>query len=175
MKGALYFSAFLLVVFTSCDSGEPEEELLEEVNVQVQEYFTASINGNEFVVTDPDLMGGIVFTNPDTGVVSLELYGKIDKEPYEILAFTLCFYDGKKTYNTGTTNNNSEADYWRGHDLYVNDYTLEDPGSFTITTATETFVAGEFVFRAYNVDDEQEVIEINGTFGVAVTHTNEWY
>lgn len=179
MKRAICFSALSLIFLISCVP-ESDEVLLEEANLAVSEYFTAHINGKEFVVTDPELMGGIIFTNPGTGVISLDLYGEKETgdtgEGLEGIYFKLYSYDKEKiTYYTGNTQDVSYADYRKGWDLYCNDYTLRDPGEVKILNATEAFVEGEFVFRAYNVDAVEEIIEITGNFGVVISNRNKYY
>lgn len=169
LSGILFF-----IVFNSCAPDNADEVLAEEM-VEEQEYFNAIIDGKPFVVNDPEMMGGFVFTNPETGIISLDLYGEIEgKEEYEGLYFLLCFYDGAKTYYTGNTHNVSYADYIKGWDIYSNDWTLHDPGTVVIKNASETFVEGEFIFRAYNVDGPGEIIEVTGSFGVKID-TSEGY
>lgn len=166
MKKWIYTLVLSCAALISCDKENPEELLNSEDLLASQEYFRAEINGKPFEVTDPATMGGTIYPSPESGVITFDLYGVIEKgDDYEELNFKICFFDGPGTYYTGTTSSVSWADYYLNWEMWFNDYTLEDPGTVIVTAHTEKFIEGTFEFNAYNYEQESYV-SVVGEFKV---------
>lgn len=172
MKKLLLFWGFMGGIFLlgSC-SGEQTELKEEELQILPEEYFIATIEGEEpFEVLDEENMSAGVSVNPETGVVALGALGILeDKDNTRYIHFYFCFYDGIGTYYTGNDNDisyatifNDKKNYWLD-----NDTGMGDPGKIKITKASDHFVEGEFDINFYDYDNmEASPINAQGQFGL---------
>lgn len=169
MKKWIYIILFTCVGLTSCEKENTEELVDPEDLLASQEYFRAEIDGKGFEVIDSETVGGTIYPSLETQVITLEIYGILEKEKpedYEGLFFMICFFDGPGMYYTGNDYNNSYADYINGDlNLWSNSYPQLDPGKVAILEHTEDFVEGTFEFKAYNEYDDSYV-DIIGEFKI---------
>lgn len=170
MKKWIYLAFLTCTSLISCQKEEmPDEHLDPKDLLEAQEYFRAEIDGKSFKVIDSEMMGGIIYPSFESQVITLDLYGTLEKErpeDYEGLYFMICFFDGPGTYYTGNDYNASYADYINGDlNLWSNSYPQLDPGKVIVLEQTQDFVKGTFEFKAYN-DYEDSYVDVIGEFKV---------
>lgn len=160
-----------MLAICSCYSCQ-KEEIAEQAHLQAPEYFSAKINGVDFLLTDPEEIGGSVYPGPGSKVRTFDFWGEREAKYYhEAIVFKIRFYKGPGTYYTGNNYNISYADY---RDAWYNDYRLEDPAEVIIIKASETFIEGTFAFTAFNYKTS-DFVNIEGSFGVALEENPSGY
>lgn len=168
MKRIVTLSLLAICLCSSCEKEGLPTENDEQANLQIPEYFSAKINGVDFFLTDADAIGGTVYFNPESGLITFDFWGqKEEKFYYEAIKFTICSYNGPGTYYTGNTRDVSVVDYLVNLEAWKNDYRLKDPGEVIISKASNSFVEGSFVFKALNYQTS-DFVRIEGNFGVAL-------
>lgn len=157
------------------EASDPVEEIQQTEN---NEYFNAVVDSadvsTDFIAEDPEYIAADYFTNPESGITSLTIYGTTSESDSKTILFMLCFYDGAGTYHTGTNMTNSYAYYWGGNYIWYCDPGMGDPGTVTISFADKHFVEGSFNINNYSYEPEmsEKSIRISGEFGANINYLN---
>lgn len=182
MKKYYLILALGFIGVSACQKEETAEEILqtEELEALPEEYFRAEVDGQAFEADDPSLIKGTVYPSPNSGVINFDFSGEWADESQEVnffkaFTFKVCFYDGPGTYYTGTKETVSWAMYWADYDLWENHWQNgNEPGTVTVTHATDKYVEGTFEFEAFSTDRETTV-SVQGEFGLILESEEDYH
>ena len=181
MKNKFQHLFFILLLF-SCQPDEIENtEQAEELNpenieenVEVDEFFTATIDGEEFSAVNDEHINAQFDYYPVMQIWQVSIAGG-DNEGNFIEIYILN-YNGPGTYSTGMNGNDSYMMYvdgvtdiywWSGETLDPQPGELPDEGILEITKEEDGVLEGTFKFTGFTRSSEPQKKEVTeGTFRI---------
>lgn len=160
-----------VAIFYSCEK-EEESTFFEEVEVEseveaavaYEEYFEATVNGEEFIVENPEYMYAEIRYGWQSGIPALVI--SADSELGGIFIYT-CFYDGEGTYTTGNQTDVSYSYFYdSSYNMWENLSSMENPGIIEVTYADDDIVEGSINITGYLLEDLENKIVFKGEFGL---------